>query len=108
MKMLDMRESVSWIFIAAVLVTDGCVRTPKRKAELILSESSASGAAGGSDTEGKAATGSGEQGGSRESFKSAVVRKIFAEPWWAPSRISALACRNTFLLARKRHTDVTT
>jgi hypothetical protein len=35
MKMLDMREPVMWIFIAAVLVTDGCVRTPKRKAELI-------------------------------------------------------------------------
>ena len=32
--MFDMRESVSWIFIAAVLVTGGCLRTPKRKAEL--------------------------------------------------------------------------
>jgi hypothetical protein len=31
--MLDMREIVMWIFVAAVLVTDGCVRTPKRKAE---------------------------------------------------------------------------
>jgi hypothetical protein len=74
--MLDMRESVSWIFIAALLVTDGCVRTPKRKAELILSKSSASGAAGGSDTEGKAAKGSGERGGSRESFKSVVVKNL--------------------------------
>ena len=53
------------------------MRTPKRKAELILSDSSASEAAGGSDTEGKAAKGSGERGGSRESFKSAVVMKIF-------------------------------
>ena len=74
--MFDMREPVMWIFVADVLVTDGCVRTPKRKAELILSESSASGAAGGSDTEGKAAKGSGERGGSRESFKSAVVKKL--------------------------------
>ena len=75
MKMFDMREPVMWIFVADVLVTDGCVRTPKRKAELILSDSSASGAAGGSDTKGKAAKGSGERGGSRESFKSAVVKK---------------------------------
>ena len=76
--MFDMREPVMWIFVADVLVTDGCVRTPKRKAELILSESSASGAAGGSDTEGKAAKGSGERGGSRESFKSVVVKKLGA------------------------------
>ena len=72
--MFDMRESVTWIFVAALLVTQGCGRAPKRKAELILSDSSASGAAGGSDTKGKAAKGSGERGGSRESFKSAVVR----------------------------------
>ena len=82
MKMFDMREPVMWIFVADVLVTDGCVRTPKRKAELILSESSASGAAGGSDTEGKAAKGSGERGGSRESFKSAVVKKLGGWNGW--------------------------
>ena len=72
----------------------------------------------GSDTEGKAAKDSGERGGSRESFKSAVLRnwvvrtaaiyKIFHAPWWVPNWISALAYRNTFLLARKRRTDVTT
>ena len=74
--MFDMRDPVTWIFVAAVLVTGGCLRTPKRKAELILSESSASGATGGSDTEGKAAKANGERGGSRESFKSAVVKKL--------------------------------
>jgi hypothetical protein len=80
--MLDMRESVSWIFVAGLLVTQSSGRTPKRKAELILSESSASGAAGGSDTEGKAAKGSGERGGSRESFKSAVVKKLGGWNGW--------------------------
>jgi hypothetical protein len=40
--------------------------------------SSASGAAGSSHTEGKAAKGSGERGGSRESFKSAAL-KLFTE-----------------------------
>ena len=68
--------------VAALLVTDGCVRTPERKAELILSESSASGAAGSSDTEGKAAKGSGERGGRRESFKSAVVKKLDGWNGW--------------------------
>jgi hypothetical protein len=40
--------------------------------------SSASGAAGSSHTEGKAAKGSGERGGSRESFKAAAL-KLFTE-----------------------------
>jgi hypothetical protein len=40
--------------------------------------SSASGAAGSSHTEGKAAKGSSERGGSRESFKSAAL-KLFTE-----------------------------
>ena len=42
-----------------------------------ISVRSASGAGGSSDTEGKAAKGSGERGGSRESFKSVV--QIFFE-----------------------------
>ena len=78
----------------------------------LLSESSASGAAGGSDTEGKAAKGSGERGGSRESFKSAVVKKLGAwnglkatlkkylsQSWWVPSGIFALGGGSTFMPA---------
>ena len=48
------------------------------EAYLQLFVSSASGVAGGSDTEGKAAKGSGERGGSRESFKSAVLKNWVA------------------------------
>jgi hypothetical protein len=31
--MFDMREIVTWIFIAALLVTQGCGRTPKRETD---------------------------------------------------------------------------
>lgn len=32
--MLDMREIVKWIFVAALLVTQGCGRTPNREADI--------------------------------------------------------------------------
>jgi hypothetical protein len=65
--------------------TDGADDTDETWSALRESVLSVSGAAGSSDTEGKAAKGSGERGGSRASFKSVVLPIAFMIRVYSPA-----------------------